>query len=241
MKHLSLETLARLVDEKPSGAEAKHLEACSRCRGELDALRGQTEGLAHLPDLRPPSRGWDELEARLREEGLVVSPGSPPLRRAGPFRGPWIQVAAALVLLLGGVAVGAALPGSTNGGSQDLARLLQGTSEGPAPGGDARMAALDPAAAFEGLSLEEAAELVSVTEEWHRAALLRYHELQEADTGIDPITRYAALEALMAAGQLAVREAPTDPFLNGLLLNMQAERDASLRGLQARLTSDGWY
>jgi len=257
--HLNPETLARLVDEVPSPGERAHLNRCRRCRDELDAMQVQTLGLSHLPDLRPPQGDWDSLEPRLRSEGLIGEgdsrPGSPPHRNTSPDRGPfrgvrnrggagWTRWAAAVLLVLGGAGVGAGavtvLADGTRGGGS--------VASGPGASSPARDLAAVPAALGlwgEGgpASVEEAEELVRLTETWYRSALLRYRE--EAGRGwgdADPLDRYIALEALLAAGQAALREAPTDPFLNGLLVNMQAEREAALRGIRTVSQEEGvWY
>jgi len=256
MKHLSLETLARLVSEDPTPDQARHLEACRGCQVELDALHRQRESLSLLPSLRPPSAGWDELEARLRREGLLAAetesrpgvggavgpePGRDHRRASGRW-GPWHQLAAGLAILLVGMGAGVALPGSGDGSPESAGVATWAPAEMEDTG--SLLALLDPDAPAPELTLEEAGDLVELTEEWHRTALVRYREqLERTEEAApqDPVSRYAMLEALMAAGRVAVREAPADPFLNGLLLNMQAERDATLRGLEARWASDNWY
>jgi hypothetical protein len=55
----------------------------------------------------------------------------------------------------------------------------------------------------------------------------------------DPATRYAALDYLVTAGQLAVRQAPTDPFLNGFLASAIAERQAVLRRISSG--PENWF
>lgn len=257
--HLAPETLARLVDEVPTPTERTHLNRCRRCRDELDALQVQTLGLSHLPDLRPPSGDWASLEPRLRAEGLIHADEDPADRRvdrvfrggSGSGRGPrgrempgWAQWAAAVALLLGGAGLGAGVVTAT----ADVGMAGGGTTAAGSSSSVARDLSAVPAAL--GLwgsggptSVEEAEELVRLTESWYRSALLRYRE--EAARGSidgDPLTRYIALEALLAAGQAALREAPTDPFLNGLLVNMQAEREASLRGIRTVSEEEGvWF
>jgi len=253
MKHLNLESLAHLVERDPTPDEADHLASCTRCQEELDALCRQTESLSLLPSLRPPSSGWDELEARLRAEGLLQEDGrAQPAGRSrgrGTSRSPqrsgryglWHQLAAGVAILLVGMGLGMGLPGAGESSpTSSVAQIPTGTSEDADP----LLALLDPATESPELTLEEVGHLVELTGAWHRTALTRYRErLDEAEGGTpqDPISRYAALEALMAAGRVAVREAPADPFLNGLLLNMQAERDATLRGLQAQSAGHNWY
>lgn len=225
MDHLSPETLARLVDEAPSPEERLHLAACAACAAELRALREQTEALADLPDLRPPVGDWEVLQARLVSEGLVR-------RRTGVADGlavtpGWMRAAAAVLLFVGGTVVGAGV-------------ARQGVGAGPDPAG--------PVASAGALALvstsEEAAELVRAAERTYMDALLRYQQLAEAegrdDTPADPASRYAALEYLVAAGQAAVRQAPADPFLNGLLVSAMAERQSVLRRISSGRPDD-WF
>lgn len=226
MEHLTPKTLARLVDEPPRSDEEEHLERCSRCRDAVEALKEQTAALSHLTDLRPPREGWESLEARLRAEGLVAgatqgsgNPGSSPT--------PWLfRIAAGVVLLATGAALGAGLTGPEQRSTNNA----------------------DPVAAVDApaeLTLDEAAERVQMAEERYLQALVDYRARLAGDDGelegVDPARRWAALETLMAAGQAAVREAPTDPFVNGLLVNMYAEREATLRGMEAETAAGHWY
>ena len=245
MEHLNLEALARLVDEAPNPDERRHLEGCPSCSDELEALRDQTTGLAHLPDLRPSREGWTDLERRLRVEGLIgrgahragAGGGDP----NGDRRSPWLQAAAGLALLLAGAGMGMGA-GSILGGPDGTPSPH--TAGDPLP--SSVVAVLDEDPASSDLTLEDAEALVRLTEGWYRSALVRYRE-QLAREGepfqgeANPVTRYAALETLLAASRAAVREAPTDPFLNGLLVNMTAERDATLRGIRASAPGENWY
>ena len=61
MEHLTHETLARLVDERPDPDEREHLKACNRCAEEFRALRLQSDALGGLAALRPPSGDWESL------------------------------------------------------------------------------------------------------------------------------------------------------------------------------------
>jgi hypothetical protein len=255
MEHLTPETLARLADEAPDPGEAEHLDRCRRCRDEVEALQAQIRALSHLADLRPPPGDWEALEVRLAAAGLLRREPTEPLPGSAPFRGgggggwgagpSWLQVAAAVLLLAGGV--GLAMGAGTLMDRGERGAPFPAASAGEAVGLDAVMlAALDPSAGEVDLSLENAEELVRLTEQWYLTALTRYRDRtlgrDAPPTGHgDPFTRYAALEALMAASQAAVREVPTDPFLNGLLVNMRAEREATLQGLRAASTADNWY
>lgn len=221
MGHLTTETLARLVSEAPSTEESSHLQTCEVCRGELLVLREQTEALGALPDLRPPAGDWEALEGRLLSEGLIRSSGV--AWQASRFRSSgWLQAAAALVLFLGGTAMGI---GVTRSGS-----LSEGATGRPPS--DLEFVAVGPGAT-QVSTLSEAAEAVRIAERQFHDALLRYRQLVDARGEPsylgDPTSRLAALQALVAAGQAAVREAPADPFVNGVLVSALAEQEAILR------------
>ncbi len=265
MEHLTPETLARLADEAADPTEAAHLDQCRRCRDEVQALQAQVRALSHLSDLRPPPGDWEALEVRLGAEGLLRREPTETLTASAPSRGEsrrgagpgqglgggwsagpsWLQVAAAVLLLVGGAGLGVGAGTLMDQGERGAP--FPSASAGEPVGLDPVMlAALDPSGGEVDLSLEDAEELVRLTEQWHLTALTRYRDRalgrDAPPTGHgDPLTRYAALEALMAASQAAVREVPTDPFLNGLLVNMRAEREATLRGLRAASTADNWY
>jgi hypothetical protein len=226
MEHLKAETLARLVEELPTFAEREHLEACNTCATELEALRRQTDLLGRLPDLRPFPADFEALEARLQAEGLIHS-GSRAGGRAGrselAFTPRWTRRVAGVALFAVGAFTGALA----------VERLR------PA-GGVELAAASDPVDAAAALATVEEAERDYV------AALVRYRQLtngsSDDDGAGDPTTRYAALEDLVRAGQAAVRQAPADPFLNGLLASALAEQQAVSRRISSgRGQRDGWF
>jgi hypothetical protein len=98
MSHLTPETIARLVDEGPSAAEAAHLEMCAECRAELDGMRDDVSALSLLPDMAEAPDQWAELEGRLAAEGLIRR-----RRLVSPARLTW-AAAALVVFMAGGVA-----------------------------------------------------------------------------------------------------------------------------------------
>ena len=222
MEHLIPETLARLVDELPTAAEREHLEACDPCAAELEALRRQSELLGRLPDMRPSPADFDALEARLAAEGLIQvgsRTGYPELAVTPR----WMRRAAAIALFAVGAASGALV----------TARWR--------PAGPAELAAVAPAD-------DPAAALAQVeqAERDYVSALVQYRQLTgaaDADEMVgDPAARYQALEYLVRAGQAAVRRAPADPFLNGLLASALAEQQAVSRRISTTgAQQDGWY
>ena len=81
MEHLTIDTLARLVDEPSDPAEAKHLAECEVCASELAALMEQTESLHALPEILPPiATTWPSFTATspvtrgLRLPSTIVPP-----------------------------------------------------------------------------------------------------------------------------------------------------------------------
>ena len=93
MSHLTLEALARLLDEPPTDGERAHLGACDACRSELDALRGQTDALSALPDMVPAPDLWPEIRERLLAGDVAGA--------AGAFQGSGLDPANSLMLLKG--------------------------------------------------------------------------------------------------------------------------------------------
>ncbi|MGD8321092.1 MAG: hypothetical protein PVJ02_11565 [Gemmatimonadota bacterium] len=224
MKHLDGETLARLVDETPQPGEAEHLAACASCSSELGAMRAQTRSLAGLPEIRPPLGDWEVLEARLRSEGLVETPSL--FDRLTLAKTPaWMRAAAGAALFIGGSLVGG---GFASRGALD---------------GDVGMANAS-ATARGSRDVDQAASAVLTAQQRYVDALSNYRQLLEEDGGPqealgDPRSRYAALQYLVAASQAAVRQAPADPFLNGLLASTLAEREATLRKISSG--GDNWF
>jgi hypothetical protein len=222
MEHLNTETLARLVDHASQPEEAAHIAECEVCSAELEAMRSQTDALRSLPEIRPPHGNWHGLEARLRSEGLVEDAGL--FRKMGLAQTPgWMRAAAAIMLFLSGTGAGALL-----------------TSQGaPEQMGD--LALLSNSASF--ASVADAAAAVRVAEQNYVTAITRYQQLLTSESGIeagvDPMSRYAALEHLAAVSQAAVRQAPGDLFLNGLLVSVLGEREATARLVASR--GDNWF
>lgn len=232
MERLTPETLARLVQETPTPEEEEALAADPGAAEELEAMRCLVGALRTLPEVRPPRGDWESLEARLVSEGLLPSPAAGAPRRS-PLLPNWLQIAAGMVLFLAGTGVGAG---------------FRAPSAIPPVAEAAGASAAYARVAGEARTLEEAAELVRLTEQPYYAALARFRELSELSrgqgeweipVGQDPVVRMAALEALLAASQAAIRRAPGDPFLNGVLVSAAAEREAQLRRLSQ--VPDRWF
>jgi len=226
MGHLTLEALARLVDDQPTQDERDHLAECLHCTAELGAMRDQVSSTGALPDVRPPQGDWDVLEARLMSEGFIQKKGWLPMRSLAVTPG-WMQAAAGMVLFAGGMGLGASVV-------RHNAALEPTVST---------LADLVPVeSTVEPASLGQAEDAVRMAERQYMDALVQYRDMRTAsDQGfqsVDPAGRFAALDALVATSQAAVRESPADPFLNGILISAMAERQAALQRVSG---SSEWY
>jgi len=215
MEHLSLETLARLVDESGDVIERDHLAECERCARELAEMRRQSAELAALPALEPPAGSWTELHERLVDADLIRSPRPAPRWHSPAL----LRIAAALALFAGGALVGGVVAGS---GELREGRLAADVSSGAGEGADA-----------------EALEVLRAAEDAYLAALMRYSELTE-DAAMDPLTRLAALESIVLASRAALQQAPADPVINGYYLTALGERERMMRQLVVD-SSDPWF
>jgi hypothetical protein len=211
MSHLTLEDLARLVDEAGAPEERAHLGRCSTCRGELESMMEEREALAALPDLAPSPDGWPALRRQLRREGLIRE------RRMGARAAG--QLAAALAVFIAGGALGYAVRGPTAAPARPFAVVPGPAADERGPGAEAIVGggAREPDAA----------------EEMFIEALDRFM----ASAGVapaDPATRLAALDNIVLTTAEALNEAPADPVISGYHLSALAQRDAVLRQLTAR-------
>lgn len=211
MSHLTLETLARLVDETPTDAERTHLASCEACRRELAALAEQTRQLATLPDLVPSPDAWPRIRAELRDQGLLRP------RLAVP--NPAVRAAAAVFLFLAGGAMGYAVRGPVDGPAAAAPHGPVATGEDAAVAGSGPDG--DPARA-----VEEAGEQFM--------AALDLYMATSGSPASDPAARLAALDNIVLTTAEALHEAPADPIINSYYLSARAQRDAMLRQLGVR-------
>lgn len=262
MSHLSLETIARLVDDEPETAEAAHLASCAECRAELEAMTEDVHALTMLPDMDAAPDQWDALEQRLTAEGLIRSR---PHRFGSSVR--MMQIAAALVLFIGGALAGrmsaqqaapmtAAAPadarenvaGAPATPSASLAVETAQPSPGdrvpalpdPEPRGSVSLASNGGTAMPRPGSMDDAAQFLRAAEALYLEALTDYAEQASDVQPGDPVARLAALQSIIMTTQAALNETPTDPVINGYHLTALAQRDATLRQV-AQASGQQWH
>ncbi len=263
MQHLTLEALARLVDEPPDAAEAEHLGSCEACRAELEALRRDTEALGRLGSIEPAGAEWAALEARLAREGLIAGPAGARRSLAATWTPRLLRLAAALALYAVGAASGLPLRSrqpATVAVSPPTTSATEAPSPQPTTATSPQVAVAEPPAdtpsdtepsgtrqvaqggdAAEPATSAEALRAVRAAEQQYLQAYSRYAELTSAQQqGEDLVARAAALESFVLTSRAALDRAPADPVINGFHLTAVAQRDAALR--QIALRSNGpWF
>ena len=246
MSHLTLETLARLLDDAPDPTESGHLDICEQCRAELEALRADAAALHALPDPEPPIAAWLALEHRLKAEGLM---------RATSWTTTALRLAAVLVIFVLGSIVGALVFRQEQGAryatpSPNAAAPMQSVTQRAAPMPETVYTAPVPTATLTGTqaaapsarpaaTAEEAVSRLRDAERGYLAALNRYSDFNGRNDSTDPLARLAALESIVATTRAALGQAPADPVINGYHLTAVAQRDATLRQLAA--SGQTWY
>jgi len=170
----------------------------------------------------PPLNDWRTIAARAREEGLIRDSSS----RRWVSGQPWVQAAAAVLLLIGGIAIGRttiALPSAIDS-SGSANTTIGGTpisNESPVvTTGDASFASVEEATA----SLDRAAR------DYERASrFLAANNTSEASKDSSAIytARLAALDQVVNATESALQTAPHDPVINQYYLATMGARVAT--------------
>lgn len=111
MAHCEPQTLSLIaLGEEPSAEDALHLVTCDTCRRDWESMRAAVEVARDLDDdelLTPPDHVWAAIAEEISADSGTIVPMRSRRRVA-----PWIALAAAVGVVLGGV-VGASLMRST--------------------------------------------------------------------------------------------------------------------------------
>jgi hypothetical protein len=180
--------------------------------------------------LEPPLNDWQTIAARARDEGLI---------RESPSRGwassqSWVQAAAAVLLLIGGIAIGRTTIGLPTA-TQNAASL---PSEKAAPTSTSGVDTPQPSSASATFaSLEEAsATLDRAVEDYKRATeflAANNSSGRPTDSAAMYSKRLVALDQVFNATETALQTAPHDPVINQYYLATMGAR-AATRQMVAR-------
>lgn len=234
MSHLSAERLAALADagEWPTPAESAHLADCRHCTAERGAYESLVAGArGERAAIGAPLTAWEGIAAGIRRSALedvgsgrrsAVGADLAPRRRIVTRV---LQIAAGLVLLVGGFTLGRVSTGV--GTAMPVAHQ--------APSADPR----SPNAALpEFTSVTDAqAALARHSAAYQQAAafLAEHDPTAWLDAPEDYRTRLIALERAGRTIREAMEEAPYDPVLTGYYLTTLGQREATLRQLNVAL------
>ena len=190
----------------------------------------------------PPLTDWDSLSVRLRAEGLIRD--SVPSRFTSQR---WMQVAAGLVLAIGGVAAGRASAGASflpmaqsTVASTDVAPA--NVASNVASNADATNASLISSPSSFRSPDEAWATLNRAGEEYQRASAYLSASNNPIPMPTSPSqyrTRLAALDNVMTEIRGALKAAPQDPVINQYYLTTVSAREATLRQLGTTLRPEG--
>jgi hypothetical protein len=226
MSHLSAERLAALVDDAPTSAELAHLASCSECTRERNTyLNLASLASAASAQIGVPVSSWDKLAPALVADG-VLDRGRGFHFRTRMVRRPWLQAAAAVLLISGGMMAGRFTAGASVlplGESSPVAQTVA-----PADTSPAHFASIDEARAAQARSqnLYQAATAYLAQNDSANSA---------ANTPAAMRTRLAALDRVRDAMGEALNEAPYDPVINDYLLAAVGQREATIRQLNTAL------
>jgi hypothetical protein len=233
MSHLPTERLAALADEPPTAAELAHLSSCADCARERAAYRSLVKLAASAASsIGAPLTSWDALRSKLLDDGAIG--GEPVVVRSRRAAGRvWLQAAAAVLLVAGGVVAG---------------RVSAGASPASiTPDRSVAAAALpaDSTPHFRSIDEARAAQAQSQLLYQTATAYLAQSDTttRSAESPAAIRTRLAALDRTRQVLDEALDEAPYDPVINGYYLTTLGQREATLRQLNTvapasmRLTS----
>lgn len=227
MSHLPSERLAAFVDESPSAEELAHLAACAECARE----RAMYMSLADLSTsasarIGAPLTSWESLRPALIADG-VIDRGRGLELRARRVSRPWLQAAAAVLLVAGGTMAGRYSANQTvfaNG-----SEVATATPVASAPAATAidtatpRFASVDDARA--------ARDRYQMLYQNAMAFIAQQQDSMPTTTAAAKRVRLAALDRANQVFSEAMNEAPDDPVITGAYLTTAGQREATLRQL----------
>src|SRR5262249_4182782 len=213
---------AALVDETPTGAELAHLTSCPECARERAAYQAVADlASAEANRLGAPLTTWDALAPVLVADG-VIDDGRGLRFTARSTRRPWLQAAAAVLLLSGGVVAGRwSARMTTPTPTSNVALTLPG----------------DSVQTFR--TVQEARNAQAQAQSAYQTATAYLAQQDTSGLAIESPSamraRLAALDRTRDAMGEALNEAPYDPVINSYYLTTIGQREATMRRLNTVL------
>jgi hypothetical protein len=174
-----------------------------------------------------PLTEWSAIAYQLRAEGLIRKPN-----RFSIGTATWMRIAASLVLVAGGIAIG-----RYTARSVDSARPVATYAAGSTPENTSELTSNTPATSF--ASAEDAWSVLNRSgEEYQRASAYLSANNNSVPMPSSPSmyrTRLAALDNVMTEMRAALQVAPQDPVINQYYLATVGAREATLRQLGTTL------
>ena len=173
--------------------------------------------------LEPPLNDWRTIAARAREEGLIRDSSS----RDWVSSQRWVQAAAAVLLLIGGIAIGRTTIGLPSATQDTDAPLTAAT---PSTSGSQSVPNTGTATATFASVEEASATLDRAVDEYKRAtAFLAANNSsgRAGDSAAMYSARLVALDKVFDATESALQTAPDDPVINQYYLATMGARAAT--------------
>lgn len=161
-----------------------------------------------------PLNDWRTIAARAREEGLIREIDSAGARSSSQ---PWLQAAAAILILIGGIAIGHTAIGLPSA-SDSVATNVAAVAPQPTPAPSTTLTPVSSAGDASFASVDEAAQTLDrALRDYQRASQYIAANnvlLKTGDSAAIYTARAAALDKIVNATESALRTAPHDPVIN---------------------------
>jgi len=174
-----------------------------------------------------PLNEWRTIAARAREEGLIRG-GSGPRWSSGQ---PWLQAAAAVLLLIGGIAIGRTTIGLPTVNQQNAAAPNAVATNPPTSQASASTQSNPASSTYSFTSVDQATDALdrAVREYQNASQYLAANNIstKTRDSAAFYTARAAALDKIANATESALQTAPHDPVINQYYLATMGARVAT--------------
>src|SRR5438552_64969 len=172
-----------------------------------------------------PLNDWRTIAARAREEGLIRE------SQSSRFTQPWLQAAAAVLLLIGGIAIGRTTIGLPTANQSQNAAPPSAIATNPSSTAASVSLPANQASTFSFTSVNDAATALdrAVREYQDASQYLAANNIstKTRDSAAFYTARAAALDKIANATESALQTAPHDPVINQYYLATMGARVAT--------------